>query len=333
MADSFDRRTALRAIFMGAVGAASRKAFGGPWPQDTARVFRWEQLGDGYAGFGAGGNILLWPTSFGAVLVDTKHNGMGASLKREVTALAGEVAAVVVTHHHADHAGGIPTFVDDVPVHAQRRGVGRRIVAGRELKAAFTDGQPPELDRWSADLPSGAADMVRVDLANFARRIQRLDVQSFAANVTFTTDDELDVGNDVVQMHHAGRGHTDNDAWVRLPEANVIHAGDLIFNGFHPFVDVDAGATTVGWQHALSEIAAACDSATVVVPGHGAVTDQAGVQAQWGYFEALRTAVENAIAAGMSRAEVTALTPDVHRGLGGTRGPDNLGIVFDELGG
>jgi glyoxylase-like metal-dependent hydrolase (beta-lactamase superfamily II) len=332
MPDRLDRRAMLRAIFMGAVGVATGRA-GRARGAQAARFWNWLPVGNGFVGQGSGGNVLLWPTSFGTVLVDTKHEGLGAPLRREAESVAGAIAVVIVTHHHADHSGGIPGFVEDLPVHGQRRGVGRRIVAGRALKAAFAEGTPPEFDRWTADAPAGVAGMIRADLASFARQVQRLDVQSFAANVTFTLEDELDVGNDVIQMRHDGRGHTDNDAWVRLPEANVIHTGDLVFNGRHPFIDIDAGATTVGWQHSLAEIIAACDPGTTVVPGHGDLTDVEGVRKQWRYFEELRDFVQVQIDAGVSREGVTGLEPPGFAGLTGSRGPENLGIVFDELGG
>lgn len=297
------------------------------------RYLDWRVCGAGHVGVGAGGNVLLWPTPFGSVLVDTKVDGFGRTVRREAESVAGPLAAVIITHHHSDHAGGIPAFFSDLPVHSHSRGVGRRVVAGRALKESFAGGVPDSMERMFADVPRRVVAAVRADLQAYARTIGRRDAQSFAANVTFKFEDELDAGNDVIQMRYSGRAHTDNDAWVRIPEANVMHTGDLVFNGSHPFVDVDSGATTVGWQWALSEISAACDSDTIVVPGHGEVTDIEGVRTQWAYFERLRDAVQEGIDAGRTRDEVMAAPPPIFAELPERGAAENLGIVFDELGG
>jgi len=326
-----DRREATRLLMTAAGGLAAgvgNRAFA-----QARHYFDWRPCGAGHVGMRAGGNVLLWPTPFGAVLVDAKIDALGATVRREAEAVAGRLAAVIITHHHSDHAGGIPSFSSDVPVHSQSRGVGRRVVAGRELKERFAGGVPDSMGRFLAEVPAGVSSIVRGDIEAYARTVDRLDAQSFAANVTFRFEDELEAGDDVIQLRHGGRAHTDNDAWVRIPEANVVHTGDLVFNGMHPFIDVDAGATTVGWQRVLAAVLEACDDETIVVPGHGEVTNAAGVRAQWEYFARLREAVQAGIDAGRSRAQVAAEPPPVFAGLPERRAAENLEIVFDELGG
>ncbi len=331
MSKGIDRRQATRLL----VAAAAGTVAGTPtWALGQApRYFEWRPCGAGHVAIGGGGNALLWPTPFGAVLIDTKIDALGSTMRREAEAVAGRLAAVIVTHHHSDHAGGIPAFSADLPVHSQSRGVGRRVVAGRELKERFVGGVPDLMERLLADAPQRVAALVRADIQAYARAVGRRDVQSFAANVTFKFEDELEAGDDVIQLRHSGRGHTDNDAWVRIPEANVLHTGDLVFNGTHPFIDVDTGATTSGWQRSLSEIIEACDADTIVVPGHGEVTDVEGVRAQWEYFERLREAVQAGIDAGRNRKEVIAAVPPFFAQLPERHAAENLDIVFDELGG
>ncbi len=331
MSRGVDRRRATRLLFAAAGGMVAS------WPTlsfgQAPRYFDWRSCGAGHVGVGGGGNVLLWPTPYGAVLVDTKIDALGRTVRREAESVAGRLAAVIITHHHSDHAGGIPAFSNDLPVHSQSRGVGRRVVAGRALRERFADGVPDSMERLFEDVPQRVAAAVRADVQAYARSVGRRDVQSFAANVTFTFEDELDAGNDVIQLRYSGRAHTDNDAWVRIPEANVLHTGDLVFNGSHPFIDVDSGATTIGWQRSLSEILSVCDADTIVVPGHGEVTDIEGVRAQWEYFERLRDVVQAGIDAGRSRDEVVAAVPAFFAELPERRAAENLEILFDELGG
>jgi glyoxylase-like metal-dependent hydrolase (beta-lactamase superfamily II) len=331
MSSGVDRRVATRLLVAAAGGMVMglpAQAFG-----QAPRYFDWRACGAGHVGVGAGGNVLLWPTPFGAVLVDTKIDALGRTVRREAESVAGRLAAVIITHHHSDHAGGIPAFSGDLPVHSHSRGVGRRVVAGRALKERFADGVPDSMESMFADVPQRVAAAVRADIQAYARAVGRRDVQSFAANVTFKFEDELDAGDDVIQLRYSGRAHTDNDAWVRIPGANVLHTGDLVFNGSHPFIDVDSGATTLGWQRSLSEILSSCDADTIVVPGHGEVTDIEGVRVQWEYFERLRDAVQAGIEEGRSRDEVVASVPEFFAQLPERRAAENLEIVFDELGG
>lgn len=331
MSRGIDRRRATRLLFAAAGGMVAS------WPPrsfgQAPRYFDWRPCAAGHVGVGRGGNVLLWPTPYGAVLVDTKIDALGRTVRREAESVAGRLAAVIITHHHSGHAGGIPAFSSDLPVHSQSRGVGRRVVAARALKGRFADGVPDSMERLFVDVPQRVAAAVRADVQAYARSVGRRDVQSFAANVPFKFEDELDAGNDVIQLRYSGRAHTDNDAWVRIPGANVLHTGDLVFNGSHPFIDVDSGAMTIGWQRSLSEILSVCDADTIVVPGHGEVTDIEGVRTQWGYFERLRDVVQAGIDAGRSRDEVVAATPAFFAELPERRAAENLEIVFDELGG
>ncbi|HEU4642503.1 MAG TPA: MBL fold metallo-hydrolase, partial [Gemmatimonadaceae bacterium] len=159
----------------------------------------------------------------------------------------------------------------------------------------------------------------------------------FAPTELFDSERELRVGRFTVELHHVGPGHTDNDAFLVVPEERLVIAGDLVYVGVHPYVDVGAGANTWAWQRSLDALDAACarvaraGGSAAVVPGHGPATDRAAVAGQRAYFDRLRAAVESALREGRSRAEVTALTVP---GLPTQRadvGAANLGVIYDEL--
>jgi len=114
----------------------------------------------------------------------------------------------------------------------------------------------------------------------------------------------------------------------------VIHTGDLVFNGLHPFFDPTAGVTARGWITSLQEILKLCTPDTVVVPGHGPVSNVKAVKDQLAYLEGLIEAVAAAQKAGESKEETTAQTFDFMEGLGfeGIRSRA-IAAVWDELAG
>jgi glyoxylase-like metal-dependent hydrolase (beta-lactamase superfamily II) len=92
---------------------------------------------------------------------------------------------------------------------------------------------------------------------------------------TFADRAILDVGGRRVGLLHLGRGHTDNDLVVSVPDAGVVFGGDLVEEGAPPaFSD----AWPLEWPETLDRLVAI--GARVVVPGHGDVLDPDGVRAQ-----------------------------------------------------
>ncbi|MEL7472994.1 MAG: MBL fold metallo-hydrolase, partial [Planctomycetota bacterium] len=131
---------------------------------------------------------------------------------------------------------------------------------------------------------------------------------------------------------HFGAGHTDNDLVVHAVRMNVVHTGDLIFNGLHPFFDQNAGVTSLGWINSLNEIEKLCDEETIVVPGHGPVGDKSIVVEMRRYIEQLRASVKTDIGNGVSKEDAQAKTYDFMEGLKfGQLRPIAIGAVYDEL--
>jgi glyoxylase-like metal-dependent hydrolase (beta-lactamase superfamily II) len=82
-----------------------------------------------------------------------------------------------------------------------------------------------------------------------------------------------------VELAYHGRGHTDGDISVHVPDANVLFAGDLVENGAPPsFGD----GYPIEWPDAVERLLPLARGA--VVPGHGAVGDRVFLEAQLGMF-------------------------------------------------
>jgi cyclase len=98
---------------------------------------------------------------------------------------------------------------------------------------------------------------------------------------TMTYDDRayLHLGGKTVELHYFGRAHTSGDTFVYLPEHRVLATGDAFTEGLPTpqLVDYQGGGSAVEWPATLDE-ALRLDFDTVI-PGHGNVTDKAGLQA------------------------------------------------------
>ncbi len=289
------------------------------WIKDIAPGF--------HVATGEGGNALLVTGRDAALLVDCKNAPFGAALRREGTRLAGTLTTVVNTHHHGDHTGGNSAFSPVLPVLAQAK-AGPRVLRQTERYLGQIRAAVGTLSRSE----NPAAAQVLQDARDLAERVDALKPADFAPNREVGEHEELDVGGRKIVLHHFGSGHTDNDLVVQCPESDVIHTGDLVFHKLHPFMDPPAGANSAGWIASLRRILELCSGRTVVVPGHGDVTDASGVRGQIEYFEAVRAAVSAAIKEGRTRAEVEALELDAFRGLGFAQVRSRaLGAIYDEL--
>jgi len=153
--------------------------------------------------------------------------------------------------------------------------------------------------------------------------------------MTFDTEHEITLDGRPVELRWASRGHTDGDAFVYLPMENVLHCGDLLFHGRHPFVDDSSGATPSGWIRCVDAMLTLTNGETVVIPGHGDLTDRSGLAAQKTYFERLREIAERGIREGRARDDLAPLAPRDLADLAGADRmlPRNLALVYDEVAG
>lgn len=99
-------------------------------------------------------------------------------------------------------------------------------------------------------------------------------------NETFTGEKELTVGSKTVRLIEVGPAHTKGDTLVYVPSERILYTGDILFNEGTP---ISWAGPVSNWVKALDKILSL--DVDVVVPGHGGVTDKAGVRAMRGYLE------------------------------------------------
>ncbi len=227
-----------------------------------------------------------------ALVVDTRaSSGQGAEILRDVASLglSVEVSHVVNTHVHFDHLFGNIAFAG-ATVHAHDA-VARSLTAStRRIKALFRDdpGDGPEYGYTAAD----AADVLATEVRGPDR--------------TFETTSSIDLGDRGVLLAHAGRGHTDGDIRIVVPDARVAFLGDLVEQSAPPSLGPDSWP--LDWAATLdAHLPHIVD--TVVVPGHGRPVDAPFVATQRNELAALAAVVLEWHTSGMALEEAIR-TPD-----------------------
>ncbi|MGH3356782.1 MAG: MBL fold metallo-hydrolase, partial [Nocardioidaceae bacterium] len=151
-------------------------------------------------------NVGLLAGTDGLLVVDTRASrAMGTALRDDVRRLApgGDVRWVVNTHQHFDHTFGNVAF-DDAAIHAHENAAAG-LPAHAEWVWAQLDTEPDQdVDRALRETPLRMPDS------------------------TFSSVRTIDLGDRQVELLHPGRGHTDGDTVVRVPDADVVFAGDLV---------------------------------------------------------------------------------------------------------
>ena len=245
--------------------------------------FAWLQPDGGWgwsnAGLVAGdGASLLVDTLFDVPLTRSMLDGMQ-------TVTAGRpITTVVNTHANGDHWFG-NQLVRDAEIIASSAAVEEMPALG-----------PERIERLR-DVPGAAGDFIRENFAPF-------DWSDFVVTYPSRTFDgrlDLEVGGVEVQLIEVGPAHTAGDVLVHVPSARTIFAGDILF----------IGGTPVVWAGPLSNWVAACDlmldlDVERVVPGHGPVTDKAGILQVRDYLTFVDGEARARHAAGMSADEAIA---------------------------
>lgn len=288
-----------------------------------ASPFNWKDLpidGPGIARVASeqGGNALVFVSSGQAMLVDCKNAPYGFALRRDASGFGGTLTTVVNTHHHADHTGGNGAFTNDLTLIAQEKGAQR------------TRGQ---IERYRQALERIPSDD---DFADDARRllglIERAGANAWAPTRTIGKTETVQIGSERVTLEHIGPAHTDNDVVVFIPGKNVLHTGDMVFHRLFPFVDPEGGSDIDGWIAACDRMMQLANANTIVVPGHGEVTNREGIAEQKRFLVALRDFVTKQIKDGKTVEEVTEMTPPgfEHYGFGQIR-PRTMSGAYEVL--
>ncbi len=176
-------------------------------------------------------------------MIDDQFPPLSEKILDAITVIGGAHSKFRInTHYHGDHTGGNEAF-----------GKGGTLIFSH--------------DNVRDRLAHGSF------IAPFSMKREPLDPAGLPV-VTFTEDFRFHLNGDTVHRIHLPHAHTDGDCIIVFETAKLIHAGDLLFNGFYPFIDVDHGGTLRGLINGVDNMLSLVDEETKIIAGHDPLADR-----------------------------------------------------------
>ncbi len=197
-----------------------------------------EKLSDSvYVLFGQGGNIAASVGEDGIYIIDDQFAKLSNDIKKTISDLKPGSAEFVINTHH----------------HGDHTG-------GNE------------------NFAKAGAHVIAHD--NVHKRLEEKHGANsdYLPRISFGHDLKLHFNNEHAHVVHYAHAHTDGDSVIFFNNDNIVHMGDIYFNfGSLPFVDVDSGGSVDGILAAVNDVIKQIDERTIVIPGHGPVSDRSGL--------------------------------------------------------
>jgi glyoxylase-like metal-dependent hydrolase (beta-lactamase superfamily II) len=227
---------------------------------------------------GRGGNLAVFAGEDGVLLVDDQYAPLSEKIKNAVERIHdGPLRFLINTHYHSDHTQGNEEVAEPVTVVFAHDNVRERMSA----------------DQFIAGIEYTVEAAARGDLP----------VVTFSENLTFHFNGEA------VAAYHTAQAHTDGDSIIHFPDSNVIHMGDVFFNGRYPLIDHNAGGTVQGMIAAVQFGLGLCRSGTRVIPGHGPLANCADLESYGQMLADTADRVQRLIDAGNTLEEILEARP------------------------
>lgn len=207
--------------------------------QDKPVEFTTFQLSDTvYMLKGRGGNVGISTGVDGLYIIDDQLKPITAQFLQAIRKISNKPIRIVLnTHYHADHVGGNETIGDAGAVIISHDNIRKRMTT--EQVSIFMQNTTPPYPKDALPI------------------------------VTFNDRLSLHMNGETATAYYVANGHTDGDSIIHFPVSNVIHMGDMFFNGLYPYVDLDAGGSMQGLVAAADLALSMADESTRIIPGHG----------------------------------------------------------------
>lgn len=225
------------------------------------------------------GNVGVLIGEDGVFMIDTQMAPFAPLLDEAQKALSDgrEVDLVLNTHLHGDHVQGNAYF-------AER---GATVMAHPNVRPALVDPVTSQLSGNTPDPLSGA----------------------YLPTVNVGEGDFVTMNGQTARFYHAPNAHTDGDLFIHFEDANVIHAGDLLFSGRYPYIDLDNGGTVQGYIDGMQMIVDRAEADTQIIAGHGPLSDETDLEASIDMLTQAHARVAELVDQGMGLDAIQAANP------------------------
>jgi cyclase len=225
---------------------------------------------------GPGGNVVVLNGPDGKAVMDTFVQSAWDKLKPLLDGMSNAPIKVAIdTHWHLDHSDNNENF----------RAAGAELLAHENTAKRLAE--PHDLLGMHFD-PWPAAAM---------------------PTKTFKATERLDMNGEQVHLGYAPPAHTDTDIYIHFAKGNVLHMGDLFFNGSYPFIDTSTGGNIGGMIAAADSMLKLVDDSTKIVPGHGPLGDKAALTRYHDVMVTVGDRVQTLKTSGQSLEQVIAKKP------------------------
>ncbi len=253
---------------------------------------------------GDGGNVGLILAEDGLMMIDGGFANRAADLEKAIAGTDSHAVKILFnTHWHGDHVGSNELL--------GKRGV--KIIAHQNAK--FWLGQ-------------------KVKMEAFNTTVEPLKPEGMPAQV-FTDGGKMTFGKEKIEYKWVPNSHTDNDAYVFFPAANVLHTGDLFFAGAYPVIDYSTGGWIGGMATALDKLLKVGDAHTQIIPGHGPLSSKDDMRASRDMLHVVFDRLSALSKKGVSLDEVLKMNPvadlDPKWGQGFLNGESFLRMAYPSL--
>ncbi len=225
------------------------------------------------------GNVVVLVGEDGVFMVDTQMEHLAQSVdEAQKTVSGGQIVSLILnTHLHRDHVRGNAYFA----------GQGAQIMAHPNVRKFLED-------------------------ARAIRSLGRTAPETgpeYLPSINIGSGTLIMMNGQTARLYHTPAAHTDGDIFIHFEEANVIHAGDLLYSGRFPFIDIDNGGTVDGYIAGMQAILEVANDKTVIVAGHGPTSSEKEVEASILMLTRTRAIIRNLVERGLTLAEIAALDP------------------------
>ena len=262
---------------------------------DQTSPFTLKKLTDHvYALYGKGGNIGFFVGPDAVCVVDSQYMELAPGIVDQIKSVTDKpIKYLLNTHHHPDHVGGNGYFIKFAIIIAHDNVRKHMLLSPQEILRDY----PKELEEAKK---KGRRDQVKFieEQIEWAKKVKVEEIP--APFMTFDSEFRIYMGDETIDVWHTPPAHTDGDSVVYFEKAKVLHMGDVFFHKIIPFIDVEAGGSVPGYVSAIDKVLGRVPADVTIIPGHGQVTDVAGLKEFRQYMLDLSDLAQKAKASGMS---------------------------------